>query len=89
MNKNSLFSALIGFVVLIFSATVGYYYMEGLGWWESLYLTMVSITTIGYGDLTPKTIGGQALTIVIVSLGLAFLTYLLGVIITLFIERNL
>ena len=40
---------------------------------ESLYWSIVTITTVGYGDVTPDTHGGKAFTIVYCLVGCTFL----------------
>jgi hypothetical protein len=44
--------------------------LEGWGIGESLYFTFITGLTIGYGDLTPKTVVGRLLAIVIAFAGI-------------------
>jgi len=58
--------------VLIFGS-IGFYHFErgseGVeGIWDAVYWVIVTITTVGYGDFTPKTTGGR-ITFVLVALG--------------------
>ncbi|PLS67805.1 MAG: cag pathogenicity island protein Cag26 [Cyanobacteria bacterium M5B4] len=41
---------------------------------DALWWSIVTLTTVGYGDLTPKTIGGRIIAIVIMILGIGLLT---------------
>lgn len=51
---------------------VVYHYLEGWSWVDSLYFSFITLTTIGYGDITPQTDAGKIFTMfyVIVGLGL-------------------
>lgn len=40
-------------------------YFESLAPWDALWLTMTTITTVGYGDLSPATFGGRLATMII------------------------
>lgn len=66
-------------------ATVGFHHFERaqeLTWTESLYFTVVTITTVGYGEIHPQTPAGQlfAIPVIIigVSSGLSTLTFVFG-----------
>lgn len=48
---------------LILLGTVGFYLLEGMSLFDSLYLTVITLTTVGYGDLYPHTHGGRLFTI--------------------------
>ncbi len=41
---------------------------------DALWWSIVTLTTVGYGDLTPKTIGGRSIAILIMILGIGLLT---------------
>lgn len=49
---------------------VFYHFTEGLNWIDSLYFCVITLTTIGYGDITPKTQAGRLFTTFYVLIGI-------------------
>ncbi len=69
-------------VVLVLGiGTVFYHYVEALKWLDSIYFCVVTLATVGYGDITPKTDAGKVFTIFYILFGVAIiaasLSYLL------------
>lgn len=62
------------FASLILGAIV-YHYFEGWSFFDSVYFSVITLTTIGYGDLYPKTFIGKLFTIfyVFIGIGIIFL----------------
>ncbi|MBP7999873.1 MAG: two pore domain potassium channel family protein [Chloroflexi bacterium] len=59
--------------LVIASGATFYHYVEGWEWLDSFYFTVITLTTIGYGDFTPKTDVGKLFTMVYVFIGLGIL----------------
>ena len=65
------FRGLLGLTAsTLLAGTVVYWRLEDWTWFESLYFSVITLTTVGYGDFSPQTTGGRAFTIVSVMLGL-------------------
>jgi voltage-gated potassium channel len=53
--------------------TIVYHWLEGWSYLDALYFCVISLATIGYGDLTPTTAIAKAFTIVYVINGIVIL----------------
>jgi voltage-gated potassium channel len=68
------YRALLGWVaILLLVGTIFYNNVEGWGWLDSLYFCVVTLATVGYGDLTPTTELGKGFAIVYILLGLGMI----------------
>lgn len=59
-------------LTLAFGSTV-YHYVEGWSWIDSLYFSIITLTTIGYGDFSPQTQAGKLFTIFYIVLGIGII----------------
>jgi voltage-gated potassium channel Kch len=71
----------LGILVL---GSIVYHILEGWGWIDSFYFSVITLTTVGYGDLSPQTDMGKLFTIVYVITGIGILFSLIN---TLFQHR--
>jgi voltage-gated potassium channel len=72
-NKfQTLLSILLGLTVL---GTVGFHFIEGWRWLDSLYATIVTLGTVGYGDFHPTDDIGKVFAIVMIIVGLGVISY--------------
>lgn len=71
---NRLIIALGLLILVITIGTVLFEEIEGFNHFESFYLTVLTITTVGYGDIVPVTTAGRILAMVLVITGFTFFT---------------
>ena len=62
-----------GAAVVICTGTVFYSRIEGWSLVDSLYFTVMTLTTVGYGDLSPTTTGSRLFTVMFVLIGIGIL----------------
>lgn len=58
-NYRRIFFAVLAVTIAIGSGTVGFFLIEGWSILDSLYVAAQTVTTVGYGDLTPATRNGR------------------------------
>lgn len=71
-------------VVVLGVGTVVYRLLEGWSWVDSLYFSVVTLTTVGYGDLSPTTDASKLFTVVYIVMGVS----LLGAVINEILKRH-
>jgi uncharacterized membrane protein YphA (DoxX/SURF4 family) len=62
---------LVAFILL--SGTFFYHGAEHFSWLDSFYFSVTTLTTVGYGDLTPHTGVGKIFTIIYIFVGLGII----------------
>jgi voltage-gated potassium channel len=64
-------------LVVIAIGVVGFTYLEGLSLFDAFYMTIVTITTVGYGDIIPHTFYGRIFTAGLIISGVGITLYVL------------
>ena len=81
--------AAVGVVLLVlFSGTAALMRVEGLPFGDALYFGVVTMSTVGYGDVVPSTLASRAFSVVVVLLGLAVLSLVTASLAAIFVERE-
>ena len=86
---NNLKIALIFILILIVIGTVGFHFIEGWDILGSFYTTVMTLTTVGYGDFAPGTQAGRLFTVVLVIFGVGTMLYTVGLVAQIMVEGRL
>ncbi|MDX2507775.1 MAG: potassium channel family protein [Gammaproteobacteria bacterium] len=54
---------------------------------DGIYWSLITLTTVGYGDITPQTTEGRVITMILVICGLAVLAFVTSIIVSAFNEK--
>ncbi len=76
-NRSGLQMAILGLLVAIVVGTIVFYELEGWSLLDSLYATAQTVTTVGYGDVTPRTTAGKAFATLFMMVGVGVVLYAL------------
>ena len=63
-----------GALLVVALGGVFYHNIEGWSWLDSYYFTIITLTTVGYGDFSPQTSLGKIFTMLYVILGLGIIS---------------
>lgn len=85
-------SILVGFVVL--TSSVGIYLFESDlkesqidTFFDAIYWALVTISTVGYGDISPVTVEGRAIAMVLILFGIALISFSTSIVTSAFSEK--
>lgn len=76
-------------IALVLTGAVGYRLSEHLSWIDAVYLAVVTISTVGYGDIVPHTAVGRVFTVFLILAGVGVALYLLSSLAELVLEGRL
>ena len=89
MDYFKLTISLLLLLLTIAFGTTGYVVFEHMPPFEAFYMTLITISTVGFSEVRPLSDIGRGITIVIIILGISLLTYTLGQVARIFIEGEL
>ncbi|OIP21137.1 hypothetical protein AUK22_11995 [bacterium CG2_30_54_10] len=91
MQKRKILSGIVPFLLLLTVGTVGYRLTEGPGWslLDCIYMTVITLATVGYGEVHNLSPEGRVFTIFLIFIGAGLMAYTVSALAQFFVEGGL
>jgi voltage-gated potassium channel len=73
--KYNLYRAAALLLLVLITGTFGYHFIEQYSWVDALYMTMITITTVGFGEVMPLSYEGKIFTIILITFSILVYAY--------------
>jgi voltage-gated potassium channel len=81
--------ALLMLTGIIAFGTIGYYLIENMTLFEAFYMTIITLSTVGFSEVIPLSQAGRAITVFIIVLGISVGAYTIGMLVRALVEGEL
>lgn len=81
--------SLLSLFLIIALGSLGYWIIEGWSFMDSAYMTIITLTTIGFGEVHPLSHLGQAFTIILIFIGGGYFIYVMGAFVQFMVEGRI
>lgn len=81
MDNKRLRYSLMMLAALVAFGTIGYYIFEHMPIFDAFYMTIITISTVGFSEIVPLTKVGRSITVMIIILSISVGTYTVGIIV--------
>jgi voltage-gated potassium channel len=65
-------------LTLTVAGTVGFHYIEHWGWFDSFYMVVITLSTIGYHEVHPLSSGGRIFNVALIVAGVSLMFVMIG-----------
>jgi len=86
---NRLKWAVVYVLCVVTVGIIGFACIEHLSWLDAIYVTITTLSTVGYGDVVPTTVAGKIFTIFFIVSGVGTTGYMLVLILGIIIEGHI
>lgn len=70
LQRSTILRAVVALLVLTGAGVAGFMFVAGLSLFDALYMTVITLSTVGYREVGPVTVGGQIFTMLLIVGGL-------------------
>ncbi|HEY9298448.1 MAG TPA: potassium channel protein [Phormidium sp.] len=76
--QKELIGGVVAIVLIFLLGTLWYRFIEGWNWLDSIYMTVITLATVGYGETRPLGDRGRIFTIILIGLGIVTIGYIVN-----------
>lgn len=89
INFKNFLLMVLSLIAIYLIGTLGYIYIEHYSLMDAIYMTAITISTVGFSELRPLSPYGKIFTIFLIFIGISFVLYSLSVIVKFILEGEL
>lgn len=89
MDRKKLGTSILLLFTTILFGTVSYHFVEEMPFFDSFYMTIITISTVGFSEIKPLSIYGRTITVFLISTGIMIGAYTIGNLLRFFIEGEM
>ena len=86
--RSKLYTAVILLICLLISGVIGFKLLSGFSWLDAIYMTVITVTTVGFGEVQPLDDQAKLFTIGLILTSVIIVGYALKVITEYIISIN-
>ena len=86
--RSKIYVAVTLVMVTLFIGVLGYKIIADYSWIDALYMTVITVTTVGYGEVNPLTPEAKLFTVILILCSVVIVGYAIAVITEYIISRN-
>jgi len=80
---------IVGIAMVMLVGVVGYRLIEGWNWSDSLYMTIITVSTVGFGEIHPLSGPGMVFTALLIFFGVGLMAFCLTRLVEFLFQRSL
>ena len=74
-------------IIAIISSSLAFYFIDGMSFINSVWYVLVTLTTVGYGDVVPKTATGRIIGLILIIIGILLFSMLTAAISSIYTKK--
>ncbi|NRB83927.1 MAG: potassium channel protein [Winogradskyella sp.] len=86
--RSKIYTAIILLIFLLCIGVIGYRVISELSWIDSFYMTVITITTVGFGEVQPLGVPAKIFTIFLILASVVIVGYAISIITEYILSRN-
>jgi len=86
--RSKIYTAIILLIILLCIGVIGYRVISELSWIDSFYMTVITITTVGFGEVQPLGVPAKIFTIFLILASVVIVGYAISIITEYILSRN-
>ncbi len=86
--RSKIYLAVVFIISILFIGVLGYRYIANFGWLDALYMTIITVTTVGFREVRPLDADAKLFTVILIIVSVFIFAYAISVITEYIISRN-
>ena len=88
LYRSKIYTAVLMLVLLLCIGVIGYRYISGYEWLDALYMTVITVTTVGFAEVNPLDSQSKIFTIFLILASVVIVGYAISIITEFILNRN-